>query len=106
MKNHGKVLKDTGLIIALSIQKGEVAPAKALYRAAQALVALDRWEEARDVVERAKSIPGEDGKAEWKKLGDEIERTQKREADWKERDRRERLGKLAVQQAIKVSSSA
>ena len=104
LKNYGQVLKDTGLIIALCIHREEVAPVKALYRAAQALVALERWEESRDVVERAKSVQGEATKAEWKRLGEEIERTQKREAERRERLRREKLGRIALEQAIKVSS--
>lgn len=103
LKNHGQVLKDTGLIIALCIQSGETPPVKAMYRAAQALVALERWKEASDVVQRAKQIPGEEAKVEWKKLEDTIESSQRREVERKERIRREKLSQVALDQAIKVS---
>ncbi|ORX36324.1 hypothetical protein BD324DRAFT_580799 [Kockovaella imperatae] len=101
LKNYGSVLKDTGLIIALCIQQGETAPIKALYRAAQALIALERWREAKDVVQRAKQIPGEENKVEWRKLDETIESSQKREAEKRERIRREKLSSSALDQAIK-----
>ena len=103
MKNYGLVLKDTSVIIALCIQSGEVAPIKTLYRSAQALVALERWTEAGDVIKRAKEIPGEAGKAEWKTLEEKIESSLRKEMERKERIRREKMTVAALDQAIKVS---
>lgn len=104
LKNYGAALKDTGLIIALSLQNHTLPPAKALYRAGQSLVALERWKEARDVVQRGKELPGEADKPEWKRLGDEVEKGQRRVVEKAERERRATLGKAALRKAIEVSS--
>ena len=103
LKNYGAVLKDTGLIIVLSIQSNKMAPVKALYRAAQALVALERWSEAQDIVSRVMETPGEGTKSEWKNLEEDIGRGQRRDAERTERLRREKLGKRALRDAIEVS---
>lgn len=99
LKNYGSVLKDAGTVIALSFQEGRVVSPKVLFRAAQALVGLERWTEARDVVARGKV--GDD-KA-WKDLGRRVERGMKAEVERAERLRRERLGKRALREAVEVS---
>ncbi|ORY25815.1 hypothetical protein BCR39DRAFT_542841 [Naematelia encephala] len=100
LKNYGAVLKDTGVIIALSAKDGIAPPVKAVYRAAQSLVALERWEEAQDAIARGKELEGDKGNAVWAKLENEAERGMKRSAERKERERREMYGKLALQRAI------
>lgn len=104
LKNYGAALKDTGVIIALSLQAKQVPPVKAMYRAGQSLVALERWDEARDVVKRGREIPGEQGKPEWKKLSDEVEKGQRRVVERAERERREKLGKAALRKAVEVGA--
>lgn len=104
LKNHGAVLKDTGIIIALS-GSGKEPPAKAIYRAAQSLVALERWDEARDCVSRGKGIQGEKGNKVWAILGQEVEKGFRRVEERKERERREKFGKMALVRAVEVSSA-
>lgn len=75
-------------------------PKKALFRAAQALVALERWTEAKDVVQR-----GLEGNAEdkaWKELEGKVELGIKRVMERKERERRDVLSKKALKEAINV----
>ena len=91
------------MIIALSLQDQELPPAKALYRAGQSLAALGRWDEARDVVNRGKELQGEEGKVEWKRLGEEVEKGQRLVEERKERERRTKLSEIALRQAIHVS---
>lgn len=103
LKNYGAALKDTGTIIALSLKDNKVPPVKAMYRAAQSLVALERWKEASDVIQRGKAIPSEEAKAEWKKLEEAVEKGQRRVIESTERERRTRLGKAALRKAVEVS---
>lgn len=103
LKNYGAALKDTGTIIALSIKEGKVPPGKAMYRAGQSLVALERWREARDVIKRGREIPGEESKPEWVKLEEQVEKGQRRVMETTERERRSRLGKAALRKAVEVS---
>lgn len=105
LKNYGTALKDTGMIIALSLQKNQLPPVKALYRAGQSLIALERWDEARDVVKRGKEMPGEADKPEWRKLGDEVEKGQRRVAERAERIRRAKLSAAALRKALEVGST-
>jgi hypothetical protein len=102
LKNYGAALRDAGTIIALCIKEGQVPPVKALYRAAQSLVKLERWTEAGDVIRRGREIPGEEHKAEWKKLEEEVEKGIRRVMEKAEREKRERLSKIALRKAVEV----
>jgi tetratricopeptide (TPR) repeat protein len=102
MKNYREVLKDTGVIIILSIQKGKSPPVKAMFRAGQALVALSRWKEALDVVKRGMEMVEEKEQGVWKGLEKDIEKGVKRDGERSERVRRERLKKVALKRAIQV----
>lgn len=102
LKNYGLVLKDAGTVIALCVQEKKTVPPKALFRAAQALVGLERWREARDVVNRGK----EGDEKTWRELETRIEKGVKAEIERAERLRRERLGKKALREAIDVGSSS
>lgn len=101
LRNHGSVLRDAGVVIALCTQEGRPVPPKALFRAAQALVALERWTEARDVINRGKV--GDE--TSWKDVEAKVERGMKGEKERAERLRRERLGKRALKEAVEVSTS-
>ncbi|WVQ94540.1 hypothetical protein IAU59_001619 [Kwoniella sp. CBS 9459] len=108
LKNYRSVLQDTGGIIALYTAEKlltDKALVKAMFRAAQSLIALERWQEASDVVERgrenAAQVKGEDEKP-WIKLADDIAKGVKRETDRAERIRKEKLDKLALKKAIDV----
>jgi len=103
MKNYGAVLRDTGVIIALTSKDGGQPPAKAMYRAAQSLVALERWEEARDCVARGKELKGEESNKVWETLGEQVEKGQRRVEERIERLRREKVGKEALRRAVEVS---
>ncbi|WVF67084.1 hypothetical protein IAT40_001829 [Kwoniella sp. CBS 6097] len=106
LKNYRSVLQDTGGIIALYTAENlttDKALVKAMFRAAQSLVALDRWQEASDVVERGKEnagkVKGEDEKP-WTKLADDIAKGIKKDNDRAERIRKETLDKLALRKAV------
>ncbi|OCF39601.1 TPR repeat protein [Kwoniella heveanensis CBS 569] len=113
LKNHRSVLQDTGVVIALYAGAGAGEPSqklptdkalvKAMFRAAQSLVALERWKEASDVVERGKEcagqVKGEDEKP-WIKLADDITKGIRRDNDRAERIRKEKLDKLALRKAV------
>lgn len=103
LRNHGSVLKDAGVIIALCTQGRKPVPIKALFRAGKALVALERWKEARDVVERGKELASDKDRKDWKALSGEVERGWKRVVERAERGRREKLGAQALKTAIEVS---
>ena len=103
LKNFGAVLKDTRVIIALASVDGKDPPVKAMYRAAQSLVALERWDEARDCVGRAKMLGGETGVGMWKFLEEEVNRGQRRMAERLERERREKSRREALKRALLVS---
>lgn len=80
-----------------------VVPKKALFRAAQALIALERWLEAKDVVKRG--LEGMEGDKAWKELESKVELGIKRVMERKERQRRDVLSKKALKEAIEVSFS-
>lgn len=108
LKNYGAVLRDTGVVIALCInppkgKKRRNVPVKTMYRAAQALVALERWKEARDVIERGQEMEGQKGEKVWMELGKKVEEGWRRVIERAERIRREKLGKEALRKAVEVS---
>lgn len=96
------VLKDAGVIIALCTKEGKGVPIKALFRAGKALLALERWKEARDVVERGKSMASEKDRKDWETLEEDVERGWKRVVERAERIRREKLTAHALKTAIEV----
>jgi small subunit ribosomal protein S7e len=102
LKNYGSALRDVGMVIAIGTQESIEIPRKALFRAGQALVALERWDEARDVVERG--MEGADEKA-WKRLQQDVEKGARRVIERKERLRREKEGAVALKEAIQVGST-
>jgi hypothetical protein len=106
LKNYGAVLRDAGLIIALCTNPAEderrAVPPKAMYRAAQALVALERWKEAGDVVARGRELPGEEGNKVWSELSGKVDKGRRSVAERMERIRREKLGKDALKRAVEV----
>lgn len=106
LKNHGAVLRDAGLIIALCTNPAEgtprAVPPKAMYRAAQALVALERWKEAGDVVARGRELPGEEGNIVWSELSGKVDKGRRSVAERMERIRREKLSKDALKRAVEV----
>jgi hypothetical protein len=100
LKNYRAALRDAGSVIAICTQEKLEVPKKALFRAAQALIALERWTEAKDVVQR-----GLEGNAEdkaWKELEGKVELGIKRVMERKERERRDVLSKKALKEAISV----
>ena len=103
LKNHGAVLRDVGVIIALSVEDKRPVPPKAMYRAAQSLIALERWTDARDCVARGRALPQPEAEEKnWQKLQEQVEAGPKRERDRVERKRREAEEKLALRRAIVV----
>ncbi|KAL7419661.1 HSP70/90 co-chaperone [Cryptotrichosporon argae] len=108
LQNYGAVLKDTGAVIALCTADATAAeagpvPIKALYRAAQALIKLERWEEARDLCARA--LERDDGRKEemaWVKVREDAERGIRRREERAERERRERVGQEALRRAVEA----
>ncbi|KAK4685604.1 tetratricopeptide repeat protein 4, partial [Tremellales sp. Uapishka_1] len=102
LKNFGAVLKDTGVVIALAAAKGDAPPVKAMYRAAQSLVALEKWTEARDCIERGGALKGEEGNAVWKGLLDRVDMGESTVEERKERARREKVGKEALRRAVEA----
>ncbi|ODN80704.1 hypothetical protein L202_02870 [Cryptococcus amylolentus CBS 6039] len=108
LKKYSSVLEDTSSTIAiysagkksgLDQDKGLV---KALWRSAQALVALRRWQEAGDVIPRGADLAkevGEDTEG-WDKLRVQVEKGIKQVEEQAERLRRETMTKLALKQAV------
>jgi len=105
LRNYGAVLKDTGVIIALTSTEVGQAPTKAMYRAAQSLVALGKWQEAKDCVERGQGLAKQqmDVAEAWGVLEEQVERGTRKEVEGKERLRREKLGAEALRRAIEVN---
>jgi tetratricopeptide (TPR) repeat protein len=103
LKNYGAVLKDAGVVIALCTKDKKPVPIKALFRAGKALLALERWKEAKDVVDRGKLMASEKDRKDWETLEKEIESGWRKVVERAERIRREKLGKAALQTAIVVS---
>lgn len=101
MKNYRDVLKDTSAIIALCAASKTTPPGKAVYRAAQALVGLDKWEEAEDAVEHGRKIPGEEKNVKlWDALGAQATLGKKRAFERAERVRRTTLVDMARKKAV------
>lgn len=105
LRNYGTTLKDAGVIIALCTKEQKPVPIKALFRAGKALLALERWKEARDVVERGKALATDKDRKDWETLESDVERGWKRVVERAERIRREKLGAQALNAAIDVSLS-
>ena len=101
LKNYASALKDTGSIIALCLKEKKLPPPKALYRAGQSLVALERWTEAKDVLQRGMQLKGEEKKPEWKRLLDQAELGERKVMERVERQRREKLGAQALSNALR-----
>lgn len=108
LRNYGLVLKDVGVIIALSTKEKKPVPIKALYRAAKSLIALERWKEAKDVVMRGKEMVGDaglgTGKRDWEVLEGEVEKGVRRVMERTERLRREKLSAQALKAAVEVGA--
>ena len=117
LKNYGSVLRDVGIIIGLCIgvadsdpprTNGEkprqvAVPGKAMYRAAQSLVALERWDEASDCIDRGRALLSEaKNQLTWDTLRKQVDSGQGLVAGRTERLRRERLLKRAERTAIEV----
>lgn len=103
LKNFGAVLKDTSAIIALAASADPPVnpPPKALYRSAQALFALEKWDEAHDAIKRGSELPGEEKKKEWGLLKSQVELGKKRAEERKERERRKPLYDASLKAAVK-----
>jgi hypothetical protein len=110
-------LRDTGVIIALVAQAASSTgpdpnasgdengpPPKAVYRAAQALVALERWDEAADCILRGSRLHGEGTNRAWAQLGEQVQQGGKKAWETAERARRAKLTKAALTRAVQVSS--
>ncbi|KLT40762.1 hypothetical protein CC85DRAFT_248837 [Cutaneotrichosporon oleaginosum] len=101
LRNMGAVLRDTSAIIALAAAKNKDPPSKALYRAAQALVSLERWAEARDAVARGRGLWSEGANQKvWDALAAQIEAGERRVSEREERARRTTITDAARKLAI------
>jgi len=104
LRQWKQVLKDTSTIIALAAANEDPSkrdpPAKALFRAAQALAGLGKWDEATDAIERGRKIPGEEDKAWWGTLITDVEKGKKADAERQERNRRKTLTEQAEKMAV------
>ncbi|WWC87740.1 uncharacterized protein L201_002632 [Kwoniella dendrophila CBS 6074] len=111
LKNHRSVLKDTATIIALynsqpNLEKDKPL-IKSMYRATNSLIALERWKESLDVIQRAKkelkenqdSIKGEDLSL-WDNLQEKVENGIKKDEDRIKRIQREKFINLTLNKAI------
>lgn len=99
--NYGSVLRDTSAVLKLN----PIQP-KAYFRAASALLSLSRWEDALKCIDHGKQLESEkeDSKqAMWQGLEQKAKKGMTVTAEKEERIRRVKLGKDALQQAIKVS---
>ncbi|WWC60175.1 uncharacterized protein I303_102740 [Kwoniella dejecticola CBS 10117] len=106
LKNYRSVLKDTATIIALYTTKGMIADKpliKGMYRTAVSLVALERWKEALDVIQRAQAVlfqvPGEDEKV-WEVLKDKVAKGLHREQERVNRIEREKMLEIQLNKAV------
>lgn len=101
MKNYRDVLRDTSGIIALCAGDKVSPPGKAVYRAAQALVGLEKWEEAADAVEHGRKIEGEEKNEKlWAELSGKISTGKRRVFERTERERRKTLTDMARSKAV------
>jgi hypothetical protein len=83
------------------------ALAKAYFRATSALLALSRWTDALDCIQRGKSLPAEsaaDKQELWNNLEIRAHAGLQKEAEKAERERRSKVGKEALRRAILVSN--
>lgn len=99
LQNYGSTLRDTSAVLAINA-KNE----KAYYRAAKALIALDRCKDAVDCCDHALGVnPDNDAIAALKlKAATRLAAIEKSQAEAKERTRRADLMAKAIQQALVV----
>ncbi|KAI5450397.1 methylenetetrahydrofolate reductase (NAD(P)H) met13 [Naganishia albida] len=100
LANYGSVLRDTSAVLKLN----PIQP-KAYFRAASALLSLSRWEDALKCIDHGKQLESEkeDSKqAMWQGLEQKAKKGLTVTAEKEERIRRVKLGKDALQQAIKA----
>jgi tetratricopeptide (TPR) repeat protein len=101
---YQEVLKDTSAIIALSAANPDKSkrdpPPKALFRSAQALAGLGKWDEATDVIERGRKLPGEEDKKWWPTIIADVEKGKRASFERAERQRREEATEQAQKMAI------
>jgi tetratricopeptide (TPR) repeat protein len=101
--NNGSVLRDTSAVLKLN----PTSP-KAYFRAASALLSLSRYEDALTCIDHGRKLESEqeDSKqAMWQGLQDKAKKGLQAITEKEERLRRDKLGKEALQQAIRVSVS-
>lgn len=99
--NYASVLKDTSAALTQN-----PALAKAYFRATSALLALSRWEDALDCIERGRKLPNEsaaDKQDLWINFKSKAEAGLRLVAEKAERERRERVGNQALIRAFHVS---
>jgi hypothetical protein len=99
--NYGSVLRDTGAVLKESPESP-----KAYFRAASALLALSRWNDAIDCIHRGKALvseASEDKQKTWEGLESKARQGLKGIEERTERERRDRVGKEALRRAIRVS---
>lgn len=115
LHNHGAVIKDTGAILALCAgaagegeepKEAREPPPKALYRAAQSLLALGKWDEAADCIERGRGLKGEEKSTLWTALLEKVEHGRTIVEERKERERRKKATDEALKRAVVVSTPA
>lgn len=98
LRNYASALKDTSVALM-----GNPVLAKAYFRASSALLALSRWEDALDCIERGRRLPDEsaaDKQNLWANLKSKAEAGLQFVAEKAERERRERVGNEALKRAI------
>jgi len=94
-------LKDTGAVL-----KESPNSPKAYFRAASALLALSRWNDAIDCINRGKALPSEaaeDKQKTWEGLELKARKGLTGIEERTERERRDRVGKEALRRALQVS---
>ena len=102
--NFGSVLRDTGAVL-----KESPNSPKAYFRAASALLALSRWNDAIDCINRGKALPSEaaeDKQKTWEGLEAKARKGLTGIEERTERERRDRVGKEALRRALQVSRDA
>jgi tetratricopeptide (TPR) repeat protein len=99
--NYGSVLRDTGAALTESPNSP-----KAYFRAASALLALSRWNDALDCISRGKGLvteAAEDKQKTWEGLEAKARKGLVGIEERTERERRDRVGKEALRRALQVS---
>ena len=100
--NYGSVLRDTGAALTESPNSP-----KAYFRAASALLALKRWNDALDCISRGKALvteAAEDKQKTWEGLEAKARKGLVGIEERTERERRDRVGKEALRRALQVST--